>query len=318
MQVPAALSVDLEFFQHAPAYRTAAGTADDPAIGRDGVDFLLDTFEDAGATGTFFAVSDLVANHSEMLARIAERHEIGSHTHTHRHLSDLSTDDRREELAGSRERLEAATGADVVGFRAPSFDVAEDHFPMLAETGYEYDSSVVPCRSIPGWYGGEWDTWRPTPASEIVTGPSADLTEAPDTTDLTEAPDTTDLTEAPDTTGLVEVPVAVMPGLRLPLTGTWIRFFGVRYTILGMKLLARRGIPPVLYVHPWELVDIPKIEGVPSRIYVRSGEYMRRAIERILAEPFEFVPVGALADDVRTEATRNATVSGSDDREASR
>jgi hypothetical protein len=91
-----------------------------------------------------------------------------------------------------------------------------------------------------------------------------------------------------------------MPGLRLPLTGTWIRFFGVRYTLLGMKLLARRGVPPVLYVHPWELADIPPIEGVPKRIYVRSGEYMRRAVGRILAQPFEFVTVGELADRVET------------------
>jgi len=309
MQVPAALSVDLEFFQHAPAYRRAAGTADDPAIGRDGVDFLLDAFEDAGATGTFFTVSDIVEGHAAMLDRVAERHEIGSHTHTHRHLSELSADERREELADSRERLEAATGADVLGFRAPSFDVADDHFPMLAATGYEYDSSVVPCRSIPGWYGGEWETWRPSPASAVVRDATADLAAVPATTDSADVPATTDL---------IEVPVAVMPGLRLPLTGTWIRFFGVRYTILGMKLLARRGIPPVLYVHPWELVDIPEIEGVPSRIYVRSGEYMRRAVERILAEPFEFVPVGTLADEVSADTTQNATEAGNDDPGASR
>jgi hypothetical protein len=300
MQVPAALSVDLEFFQHAPAYRTATGTADRPAIGREGVDFLLDAFEAAGATGTFFTVSDIVADHSAMLDRVARRHELGSHTHSHRHLSELSADERRDELAGSRARLEAATGADVVGFRAPSFDVADDHFSLLSETGYEYDSSVVPCRSIPGWYGGEWDTWRPSPASAVARDATADLSAAPATADLT------------------EVPLAVMPGLRLPLTGTWIRFFGVRYTILGMKLLARRNIAPVLYVHPWELVDLPEIEGVPSRIYVRSGAYMRRAVERILAEPFEFVPVGALAEDVRTDPARQTTESGSEDREGPR
>ena len=280
MQVPAALSVDLEFFQHAPAYRAATGTTDRPAIGRDGVDFLLDAFDDAGATGTFFTVSDVTEDHAPMLDRIAERHELGSHTHTHRHLTDLSADERREELASSRERLETATGAEVVGFRAPSFDVADDHFSMLTETGYEYDSSVVPCRSIPGWYGGEWETQRPSSASALEAGAPADLT---------------------------EVPVAVMPGLRLPLTGTWIRFFGVHYTVLGMKLLARRGIAPVLYVHPWELVDLPEIEGVPSRVYFRSGSYMRRAVERILAEPFEFVPVGRLAGEVGTGGVGSQT-----------
>ncbi|MEF8852678.1 MAG: DUF3473 domain-containing protein [Haloarculaceae archaeon] len=282
----AALSVDLEFFQHTPAYRSAAGSADEPAVGRDGVEFLLDAFAEADAAGTFFAVSDMAADHADVLADVAAAHELASHTHTHRHLSDLSSGERREELATSRERLESATDADVVGFRAPSFDVADDHFPTLAETGYEYDSSVVPCRTIPGWYGGEYDTRRPSLASAV--DPDAPA-------------------------GLAEVPVAVMPGLRLPLTGTWIRFFGVRYTVLGMKLLARRGVAPVLYVHPWELVDIPDIEGVPRRVYVRSGEYMRRAVERILAQPFEFVPVRTLAEGVEAgEDPRTATGSGGD------
>jgi peptidoglycan/xylan/chitin deacetylase (PgdA/CDA1 family) len=293
MQVPAALSVDLEFFQHAPAYRSAAGTADEPAIGREAVDFLLDTLDAADATGSFFAVSDVAADHADMLSDVAATHELGSHTHTHRHLSELTAAERREELATSRERLESATGTDVVGFRAPSFDLAGDHFPMLGETGYEYDSSVVPCRKIPGWYGGEYDTWKPSPASAV--DPDAPA-------------------------GLTEVPVAVMPGLGLPLTGTWIRFFGVRYTIAGMRLLARRNIPPVLYVHPWELVDVPDIEGVPRRIYVRSGDYMRRALERILDQSFDFVPVRTLAERVDTDPDDlpTETVDGDRQREASR
>jgi hypothetical protein len=172
------------------------------------------------------------------------------------------------EFVDSKARLEAVSGATVEGFRAPSFDMADDHFEAVSEAGYAYDSSVVPCRAIPGWYGGEFSIREPSPVTAID-------------------PD------APP--GLAEVPVAVMPGLRLPLSGTWIRFFGVRYTLLGMRLLARQGIAPVLYVHPWELIDLPGIEGVPRRIYVRSGAYMRRAVRRILAEPFEFVTVGELA-----------------------
>ena len=269
----AALSVDVEFFSHMPAYRGASGTTDQQAVGLDGLNYLLDAFADAGHTGSFFTVSEIADTHPEYVRRIAERSELASHTHTHRHLTDLSADERRAELADSKDVLEDVSGATVRGFRAPSFDFADDHFDHLVEAGYEYDSSIVSCRSIPGWYGGEYDTHRPSPASAVQSG-------------------------APDS--LAEVPVAVMPGLGLPLTGTWIRFFGVRYTLLGMKLLARRGIAPVLYVHPWELVDLPDVEGVPSRVYVRTGEYMRRAVDRILASDFEFVPVGQLAGDAVT------------------
>jgi len=271
-QPQAALSVDFEFFTHLPAYRGARGVTDRPAVGLGGITALRDVFADADATGTFFTVGEIADRHPAVVERIAaDGHEVASHTHTHRHLSELDAAERRAELARSKERLSAVSGAPVTGFRAPSFDLGPDHFETLSDLGYEYDSSVVPCRSIPGWYGGEFSGERPTPASAVDSAAPADV---------------------------AEVPAAVMPRLRLPLTGTWIRFFGVDYTLAGMRLLARRGIAPVLYVHPWELVDLPAVEGVPKRVYVRTGAYMRRAVRRILAEPFEFVTVGDLAGTV--------------------
>jgi peptidoglycan/xylan/chitin deacetylase (PgdA/CDA1 family) len=283
-QPRAALSVDFEYFTHLPAYRGARGTTDRPAVGLDGVTFLRDALREAEAAATFFTVGKIAENRPCVVERVAdEGHEVASHTHTHQHLSELDEADRRDELVRSKERLEAVTGESVTGFRAPSFDMGPDHFRTLSELGYEYDSSVVPCRSIPGWYGGEFDAERPVPASAVDPTAPADFS---------------------------EVPVSVMPRLRLPLTGTWIRFFGVPYTLAGMRLLARRGIAPVLYVHPWELVDLPAVDGVPKRVYVRTGAYMRRAIGRILAEPFEFVTVGELADDI--DATGATPTAGSE------
>lgn len=265
----AVISVDLESFAHTPAYRTARGAvgADsdtDPAdIGVSAVDGLLDRLTAHDARATFFVVSELAERRPGPVRRVADAgHEIGSHTHTHAHLSELGPAERRGELTTSRETLERVTGAAVEGFRAPSFDVPGSHFAGLAEAGYAYDSSVIPCRSIPGWYGGEWSARRPCTAADVATG-------------------------APETVGVL--PVAVMPGLGLPLTGTWLRFFGVRYTLLGMRLLARRGIAPVLYVHPWEFCDLPAVEGVPRRVYVRTGAWMWRALDRLLGAPFEFV-----------------------------
>lgn len=285
-QSRAALSVDVEFFSHLPAYRNAVGTTDRTAVGHEGIEFLLDAFADAGATGTFFTLSEIADSHPETVATIAGQHELGSHTHSHRHLSTLTPIERRTELAESKRLLEITGGESVVGFRAPSFDFAEDHFDLLADTGYDYDSSVVACRSIPGWYGGQYELQQPAPASTVSA-------------------------RAPET--LAEVPLAVMPGLRLPLTGTWIRFFGVRYTLLGMKLLARRGVAPVLYIHPWEMVDLPPIKGVPSRVYWRTGDYMRRAVRRILESAFEFVPVRKLAETADTEPRDSTVEAASDD-----
>jgi peptidoglycan/xylan/chitin deacetylase (PgdA/CDA1 family) len=259
----AVLSIDVELFDQTPAYRSASGTTDQQGIGLAGLDWLQRTLQAHDATGTCFVVSELVDRYPDAIADLAEAgFEIGSHTHSHELLSGLDPQRRREELATSRQRLESLTDEPVTGFRAPAFDITDDHFNMLAATGYQYDSSIVASRSIPGWYGGEYDCERPVPASAVDT-------------------------DAPPE--IVELPVSVMPGLKLPLTGTWLRFFGPRYTALGMKLLARRGITPVLYVHPWELVGLPRVEGVPERVYWHTGEWMRDAIEHLLEQPFEFV-----------------------------
>ena len=260
----AVLSIDFESFAHTPAYRGAEGSVTDPEdIGPGEMRRLRTTLATHDADATFFVVSEVAQRHPEKIVAAAEDgHEIASHTHTHPLLTDCTAAQRRDELARSRSVLESVTDASVTGFRAPAFDFDDDHFRLLAETGYEYDSSVAPCRSIPGWYGGEWSVQEPTPASMLRA-------------------------DAPES--VTELPIAVMPGLGLPLTGTWLRFFGVHYTILGMELLASRGVVPILYVHPWELATLPAVEGVPRRVYVRTGEWMWRALERILASDFEFV-----------------------------
>ena len=267
----AVLSVDVELFDQTPAYRSAHGTTDREAVGLEGVEYLLEALDRHDAPATQFVVSTTAERYPDTIRRLADAgHEVGSHSHSHRLLTELSTAARREEYEHSRELLRGLTGQPVQGFRAPAFDTPPGHFEGLARAGYAYDSSVVASRAIPGWYGGEYDLEMPAPASEVDPG-------------------------APD--GVTEVPASVMPGLRLPLTGTWLRFFGPRYTILGMRLLARRGVVPVLYVHPWELVDLPAVDGVPRRVYWHTGEWMRRAVDRILAQPFDFTTAAALAGE---------------------
>ncbi|MEF8906809.1 MAG: polysaccharide deacetylase family protein [Haloarculaceae archaeon] len=267
----AVLSVDVELFDQTPAYRSARGTTDSEGVGLEGLEYLLETLDRHDAGATHFVVSSAAERYPDAVRRIADAgHEVGSHSHSHRLLSECSTAARREEYERSRELLRDLTGQPVRGFRAPAFDIPPGHFEGLDRAGYAYDASVVASRAIPGWYGGEYDLNVAAPASEVEPGAPA---------------------------GLMEVPTSVMPGLRLPLTGTWLRFFGPRYTILGMRLLARRGVAPVLYVHPWELVDLPAVDGVPRRVYWHTGQWMRRAVDRILDQPFDFTTAAALAGE---------------------
>jgi len=284
----AVLSIDVELFDQTPAYRSASGTTDQQGIGLGGLEFLRETLRAHDETTTCFVFSSLAERCPDAIESLADAgFEIASHTHSQRLLSELDADSRREELRTSRDRLETLTDASVTGFRAPAFDITDDHFQCLAETGYSYDSSIVASRAIPGWYGGEYDLERPAPATAVTPDAPASV---------------------------AELPASVMPGLRLPLTGTWLRFFGPRYTALGMRLLARRGVVPVLYVHPWELVGLPDVEGVPARVYYRTGEWMRRAVEYILDQPFDFTTarsvIAAQTDVSSTEHQRPDTTAG--------
>lgn len=257
----AVLSIDLESFTHTPAYRNAKGTLKRHDLGISAISSILSVLDRYNAKATFFVVSELAERQPHLINRVADAgHEIASHTRTHRHLSNLNSQDIHQELQASREKLASVSGTEVIGFRAPSFDLAPNHFDEVATTGYRYDSSVVPSRRIPGWYGGEFDILEPGPVDRL--GSPADLT---------------------------EIPIGVMPGVRLPLSGAWLRFFGIHYTLLGMDLLARREIAPVLYFHPWEFVDLPTVSGVPKRVQWRTGEWMYRALNRILRRPYEFI-----------------------------
>lgn len=267
----AVLSVDFELFSQTPAYRRAAGTTDKGDIGLEAAAYLRQVLDTCDAMATFFVVSSVAETHPDTVRAFAKTgHEIASHTHSHTLLTDLDTEARREELARSRTTLQEVSNQSIEGFRAPAFALPPDHFEALEASGYTYDSSVTPSRRIPGWYGGESDIDRPVPATLIQPDAPSDL---------------------------AELPVSVMPGLRLPLTGAWLRIFGRRYTRLGMELLARRGIAPVLYVHPWEFVDLPPVKGIPKRVYWRTGEWMRRALRDILASRFEFVTAKTVIED---------------------
>lgn len=266
-----ALSVDFELFRHTPAYRGARGRLEDDTVGLGAADYLLDVFERYDATATFFVVSEVAKDHPGVVERIADAgHEIASHTHTHRLLTDLSRGTRLDELTRSRRLLAERTGDDVVGFRAPAFDFPDTFFAELIEAGYEYDSSVSPCRRVPGFYGGDFAVRSPSPATAV--DPSA-----------------------PDR--ITEVPIGVSPGVRLPVSGAWARLLGRRYSLWGTRRIAANGVAPVLYVHPWEFVDLPDVAGVPWRVTWRTGEWMRATMERLLSTDFTFVTVGELAAD---------------------
>lgn len=107
-----------------------------------GLPRVLDVLEEQGVTATFPTCGLTAEWYPDRVAEIVERgHEIANHTHTHRLLYGLDAEEERADIAAAAEALEAVTGEQPAGFRCPVYSTSEDTVGVLAEAGYEWESS---------------------------------------------------------------------------------------------------------------------------------------------------------------------------------
>jgi polysaccharide deacetylase family protein (PEP-CTERM system associated) len=108
----------------------------------------LDLLDEYGATATFFVLGWVADTLPELVKQVTQRgHEVASKGYYHRNVRQLTPGEFRDDLARSREAIERAAGQRVRGYR-----VADQWFrptdlwalDVLAEEGYEYDSSIGP------------------------------------------------------------------------------------------------------------------------------------------------------------------------------
>ena len=74
-------------------------------------------------------------------------HELASHGYDHQRVFTMDAARFRADLDRTRHLLEQASGAPVVGYRAPSFSIDARNpwaHQVLADAGYGYSSSVAP------------------------------------------------------------------------------------------------------------------------------------------------------------------------------
>ena len=265
------LSVDFELFSDTFAFQKLGREWMYKENGETGIEKLLELFEKYGVKSTFFVVARLARTHKELLKKIRDnRHEIASHTVTHLPFSNGISDKTKREIKDSKEMLEKAINEGVIGFRAPAFRIDAKIAKRIEQSGYKYDSSVVPCWNIPGWYGSSNTPLHPFNVRRIYDNLNSEL---------------------------IEFPIAVNPLIRMPISGAWMRLFGIHYTMLGINSLLKKGAIPILYVHPWELVNLERIKGIPWRVYYRTGEQTFKMIEYIIKNTdAEFVSIRDLLE----------------------
>ena len=108
-------------------------------------DRMLELMDNRGVTGTCFVLGWVAEKCPALIKRIADAgHELASHGYGHDLIYSLSQDEFREDIKRGKGLVEDLTGAEITGYRAPSFSITDWAIDILHEQGITYDSSAFP------------------------------------------------------------------------------------------------------------------------------------------------------------------------------
>lgn len=119
----------------------------------ENVERILSLLEETNTKASFFVIGWVAKNYPDIVQRIAEKYEIGSHTMTHQLVWQQSPQEFRKDVEASVKLLEDITGQKVTSFRAPGFSIRESEkyaFETLHELGITTDCSVFPAQHAHG------------------------------------------------------------------------------------------------------------------------------------------------------------------------
>jgi peptidoglycan/xylan/chitin deacetylase (PgdA/CDA1 family) len=109
-----------------------------------GLDRIFNLLEHFSIPATFFVPGWVAENYARKVKEIQSKSfEIAAHGYLHEKVSELSADNERQVLEKSINGVKQATGAVPIGYRAPWFDFSRNSLKLLAEFGFEYDSSLM-------------------------------------------------------------------------------------------------------------------------------------------------------------------------------
>ncbi len=290
------VSVDLD---DAWTYQRARGMADWESAKTvlpqtsDAVVSLLDTVGIRDATMFAVGRDATTAHGSRMMSDLAAHgYEIADHSWLHRgELPGLDEQAIYADLIRSREAIHAVTGTPL-GFRCPSFGNSPQLTHVLKTVGYLYDASVLPTILLPAlrayhrFVAGRSDT-EPTYGSlrTIVATQRIRGGDEP-----------------------MRIPVTTMPGLRLPVHGSYLVLLASRSPWLALtylrtfdRLARVLQLDTSFLIHPTDLLDAT---SAPALGFF-PGMKMEAAAKRAL-----FIQVLRTLSDGRTPQTHAAVAYG--------
>jgi polysaccharide deacetylase family protein (PEP-CTERM system associated) len=229
-------------------------------------EWILERLSDWRISATFFIVGQIAETSTALVRTIHDAgHEVASHGWDHRRLHTMTREAFREDLRKSKNALEQAIGAGVVGYRAPTFSIVAETawaLDVLAEMEFLYDSSIYPVHhdryGVPG---------------------------APRNPFLAQGADHEVLELPPATLRVV--------GVNLPIGGGgYFRLLPLPLMKLALSCSRRdpRCEATVLYFHPWEFDPeqprLPLSRRNRFRTYVGIGRSRERLAELVAGYSF--------------------------------
>ena len=213
---------------------------------------LINLFDKNGVRATFFILGETAAKYPKLMDMFeGSPHELACHGFWH----NKKYDDHKE-FQSDLKKFKNEISSDMKGFRFPYFSNSTEKLKILVEEGFSYDSSVVPCLKIPGFYG-EFDAPLVPYNNDLGNGNS-----------------------------IVEFPISVLPYLRLPGSGGWfLRNFGYLWTKTILKSSVRKLGYGVIYIHPWEISDNnPNLKGIPFHVFRNTGSKTFKNLKRLIED----------------------------------
>ena len=254
------LTVDVEEYYHGVEFAEAMGAtrASLPSRVVAPTERLLALLGERGMRATFFILGIVARRHPRLVRAIAAGgHEVASHGWDHTPVNRLDARRFRDDVRRAKHAVEQAAGVAVAGYRAPNFSIGRDTpwaFPVLAEEGFGYDSSVYPL--VHDRYG---------------------LPDAPRFPHVAAHVDGIDLWEVP-------IGTARFAGTNLPVGGGYFRLFPRALTRAAVASVNRsEGRPVVLYVHPWEFDPEQPRPAMSWAHRFRHYVGLRRALAKLTA-----------------------------------
>lgn len=222
----------------------------------DGVRDAMEWFDQTVPRGTVFATHRIATEMPDLLAMLAESHEIGVHVHPrefghdHDQLAELSSNRQRELISQTRTKITNATGIEPISFRAGRHSASRKTLRVLRDLGFAIDASI----------NVRYDRYLP-----------ADLTEC---------------SEPFEIDGIIEVPVthAVLPifsscGLRAlaerPVTATAATLRADRWGCSGpaaLTWMVEQSEVFSFYMHPYDATDHHNLENSSETFRLRFVE----------------------------------------------